>query len=58
MCMVGVTWFGNPKLRLRSRYDEKRQLFLLLNLFLLLFMGLIALFDIIHGSYHTVSTSF
>ena len=34
------------------------QLILLFNLFLLLFMGLTALFGIIHKSHYTISTNF
>ena len=37
---------------------EKCSFFLLISLFLLLFMGPIALFGIIHGSYYIISTSF
>ena len=36
----------------------KNQLFLLFNLFLLLFIGLIAFFDTIHRSHCTVSATF
>ena len=43
-CAFGMKW--------------KIKIILLFNLFLLLFMGLTALFGTIHGSYSTISTNF
>ena len=53
---------NNSKNKLNSKkkpgFLSPCQLILLFSLFLLLFMGLTALFDTIHGSYSTISTNF
>ena len=60
LAMACSIWPLHPSMQTSSAFSIslKNQLFLLFNLFLLLFMGIIVLFDTIHGSYFIISAIF
>ena len=60
LAMACSIWPLHPSMQTSYAFSIslKNQLFLLFSLFLLLFMGIIVLFDTIHGSYFIISAIF
>ena len=60
LAMACSIWPLHPSMQTSSAFSIslKNQLFLLFSLFLLLFMGIIVLFDTIHESYCIISATF